>query len=56
MNDLSQQTEQLLKAASRIQDALTMIHYDLMAIAVIVLIFGLILAFKKRRGIDKLIK
>lgn len=48
MTDLSQQTEQLLKAATLLQQTLNMIHYDLMAIAVMVLAFGLILAFKKR--------
>jgi hypothetical protein len=49
MTDLSQQTEQLLKAATALQATLNMIHYDLMAIAVMVLAFGLIIAFKRRR-------
>jgi hypothetical protein len=49
MTDLSQQTEQLLKAASKMQECMNMIHYDLMAIAVMVLAFGLIIAFRRRR-------
>lgn len=49
MNDLQLQTDQLLKAAARMQDWLTLIHYDLLAICGLVFVFGMIIAFKKRR-------
>lgn len=46
---VTQQTAELLKAASRLQDVMTMIHYDLWAIIVLVFAFGMIIAFKRRR-------
>lgn len=49
MNELSQQTEELLKAAARVQDWLIMIHYDLLVVCGLIFVFGMIIAFKKRR-------
>jgi hypothetical protein len=50
MTDLSQQTDQLLKAATNLQNGLSMIHYDLLAICLLVFVFGMILVFKKHRN------
>jgi hypothetical protein len=46
--ELQLQTDQLLKAAAKMQDWITIIHYDLLAIVLLVFVFGMIIAFKKR--------